>query len=70
MYVARFSYDLLPVNRQRALDFINKEVAAAKQKGKEARLLVPLTRTLTFDHVREGGWLDPGTEPLGGYPSQ
>ena len=44
MYIARFSYDLLPVNRQRALDFINKEVAAAKQKGKEARLLVPLTR--------------------------
>jgi hypothetical protein len=44
MYVARFSYDVLPVNRQRALEFIRKEVEAAKQKGKQARLLVPLTR--------------------------
>ena len=44
MYVARFSYDVLPVNRQRALDFIRKEVEAATLKGKQARLLVPLTR--------------------------
>ena len=44
MYVARFSYDLLPTNRQRALDFIKKEVAAAAKRGKQARLLVPLTR--------------------------
>jgi hypothetical protein len=44
MYVARFSYEVLPINRQRALEFIRKEVAAATQKGKQARLLVPLTR--------------------------
>ena len=46
MYLARFSYDVLPVNRQKALDFIRREVEAAKQKGKDARLLVPLTRGL------------------------
>jgi hypothetical protein len=44
MYLARFSYDLLPANRQQALDFIRREVAAATAKGKQARLLVPLTR--------------------------
>ena len=44
MYMARFSYEVLPTHRQVAIDFIRKEVAAAKQKGKQARLLVPLTR--------------------------
>ena len=44
MYIARFSYDVLPVNRQRAMDFIRKEVEAAAQKNLTARLLVPLTR--------------------------
>src|SRR4051795_8519219 len=44
MYLARFSYDVLPVNRQKALDFIRREAAAARAKGLEARLLVPLTR--------------------------
>ncbi|MBV8777518.1 MAG: hypothetical protein JO258_10010 [Alphaproteobacteria bacterium] len=44
MYLARFSYELLPVNRQQALDFIRREVEAATRKGKTARLLVPLTR--------------------------
>jgi hypothetical protein len=44
MYLARFSYDVLPVNRQRAIDFIRKEVEAANQKNLNARLLVPLTR--------------------------
>ena len=44
MYLARFSYDVLPVNRQRALDFIRREVAAARGNGLNARLLVPLTR--------------------------
>ncbi|HEX3885510.1 MAG TPA: hypothetical protein VHW66_22855 [Stellaceae bacterium] len=38
------SYELLPINRQRAVDFIRKEVSAAQAKGKRARLLVPLTR--------------------------
>jgi hypothetical protein len=44
MYLARFSYDVLPVNRHRALDFIRREVMAARDKGLKARLLVPLTR--------------------------
>lgn len=44
MYLARFSYDVLPVNRQRALEFIRREVEAARGKGLAARLLVPLTR--------------------------
>ena len=43
MYLARFSYDVLPVNRQRAIDFITREVEAARGKGLNARLLVPLT---------------------------
>jgi hypothetical protein len=45
MYLARFSYDVLPINRQRAVDFIRREVEAARQTGLSARLLVPLTRS-------------------------
>jgi hypothetical protein len=44
MYLARFSYDVLPVHRERALDFIRGEIEAARRDGLEARLLVPLTR--------------------------
>ena len=44
MYLARFSYEFLPVNRTRAIDFIRREVAAARGNGLNARLLVPLTR--------------------------
>lgn len=44
MYIARFFYDVLPVNRQRAIEFIAREVAAARQNKLNARLLVPLTR--------------------------
>jgi hypothetical protein len=44
MYLARFSYDVLPANRQRAIDFIQREVDAARGKDLTARLLVPLTR--------------------------
>jgi hypothetical protein len=44
MYLARFSYDVLPINRQRAVDFIRREVEAARENGLNARLLVPLTR--------------------------
>ena len=44
MYVARFSYHVLPVNRQRAIDFIHREVDAATRRNLNARLLVPLTR--------------------------
>jgi hypothetical protein len=45
MYVARFSYDVLPANRERAIEFIRRELEAARQKGLGARLLVPLTRS-------------------------
>ena len=34
----------LPANRQRAIDFILREVKAARGEGLKARLLVPLTR--------------------------
>jgi hypothetical protein len=44
MYLARFSYDVAPVNRRRAIDFIQREVAAARGRQLNARLLVPLTR--------------------------
>jgi len=44
MFIARFSYDVLPVNRQQAMDFIRREAAAARHSGLKARLLVPLTR--------------------------
>ena len=44
MYIARFSYDVLPVNRQAAIDFIRREVEAALGSGLNARLLVPVTR--------------------------
>lgn len=33
-----------PVDRQRAIEFIRREVEAARGKGLNARLLVPLTR--------------------------
>jgi hypothetical protein len=44
MYLARFSYEVLPVNRQRAIDFIRREVESARSKNLAAKLLVPLTR--------------------------
>jgi hypothetical protein len=44
MYLARFSYDVRPIDRQRAIEFIRREVEAACRKGLNARLLVPLTR--------------------------
>jgi hypothetical protein len=44
MYLARFSYDVLPVNRQCAIDFIHREITAARSSGLNARMLVPLTR--------------------------
>jgi hypothetical protein len=44
MYLARFSYDVLPVNRRDAIAFILREVQAAATAGPNARLLVPMTR--------------------------
>jgi hypothetical protein len=45
MYIARFSYAVLPINRQRAIEFIHREMEAAKTSRLKAQLLVPLTRT-------------------------
>ena len=36
MYLARFSYDVLPANRQRAIDLIRREVQAARRDGRNA----------------------------------
>jgi hypothetical protein len=44
MFLARFSYDIQPVDRQRAMELIRREVEAARARGLNARLLVPLTR--------------------------
>jgi hypothetical protein len=44
MYVARFSYDFLPANRQRALEFMRQELQSARAAGLAGRILVPLTR--------------------------
>lgn len=44
MYLARFSYDVSPRDRQRAMDFIRREIEAARKTGLSARLLIPLTR--------------------------
>jgi len=44
MFLARFSYDLLPVDREKAIGFIRKEVEGAARNGLHARLLIPLSR--------------------------
>ncbi len=44
MYLARFSYNVLPRHRDRAMEFIRREVEAARRNNLQARLLVPLTR--------------------------
>ena len=44
MYLARFSYDVKPANRQRAIEMIRREAEAARNDGLKGRLLVPLTR--------------------------
>src|SRR5580693_5208221 len=40
----RFCYDVLPVNRQRGIEFIHREVEAARANRLNARMLVPLMR--------------------------
>lgn len=45
MYIARFSYDVMPKHRQQAIDFIRREVEAARKQGLSAKLLVPMTRS-------------------------
>jgi hypothetical protein len=44
MYIVRFSYDILPKDRDQAIALIRREVEGARAKGLTARLLVPLTR--------------------------
>ena len=44
MYVARFSYELLPANRRQDLEFIRRELEAARSSGLKGRILIPLTR--------------------------
>jgi hypothetical protein len=44
MYLARFSYDVAPANRERALKSMRQELDAARKKGLDARILIPLTR--------------------------
>jgi hypothetical protein len=44
MYIARFSYDVRPADRQQALDFIWQELKAARDSGLNGRVLIPLTR--------------------------
>jgi hypothetical protein len=44
MYLARFSYDITPKDRQRALEHIRRELGAAREGGLSARILIPLTR--------------------------
>jgi hypothetical protein len=43
-YVARFSYEVRPVHREKALALITREAKAAKEQGRKARLLIPVTR--------------------------
>lgn len=44
MYVARFSYDFAPKDRDEAMELIRREVQDARQLSLTARLLVPFTR--------------------------
>jgi len=44
MYIARFSYDVLPINQRQAVDFIHRDVEVAARVPLNARLLVPLRR--------------------------
>lgn len=44
MYVARFSYNIKPVDRDKAIDLLRQSVTAASEEGHPGRLLVPLTR--------------------------
>jgi hypothetical protein len=46
MYLARFSYDFKPADRDRAVELVRREVEGAAANGLKARMLVPLTRAL------------------------
>lgn len=44
MFIARFSYDIAPADRDKAVELIQQEVAASSKRGLNGRLLVPVTR--------------------------
>jgi len=44
MYIARFSYNIKPIDRDRAMELLAQQVAAAQTQKLSAWLLVPLTR--------------------------
>lgn len=44
MYVARFSYNIMPVDREQAIQLLRQEVEAAQSQDLKARMLIPLTR--------------------------
>jgi hypothetical protein len=43
-YIARFSYDFHPADRDKAMEFIRCELDDAREIGLRARILVPFTR--------------------------
>ncbi|MFL5758583.1 MAG: hypothetical protein ACJ789_02525 [Thermomicrobiales bacterium] len=45
MYVARFSYNIKPIDQEQAPALLNREVIGARKQGIEARFLVPLPST-------------------------
>ena len=44
MYVVRFSYAVSPVNRRKAIGYIQREIEAAGRSSLKSRLLVPITQ--------------------------
>ena len=44
MYVVRFSYAVSPVNRRKAIGYIQREIEPAGRSSLKSRLLVPITR--------------------------
>ena len=44
MYVVRFSYAVSPVNRRKAIGYIQREIEATGRSSLKSRLLVPITR--------------------------
>ena len=44
MYIARFSYAVLPVNRRNGIGYIHRETEASGRRSLKSRLLVPITR--------------------------
>ena len=46
MYLARFSYDVAPANRERAHKTMRQELAAARKKGLTGALIASLLRRL------------------------